>query len=99
MFTRLHAIACLMWFANMDGLGAGNSLARARANLKPPVQLIPSRLAGPDHVSKSQRVATAVPVGWNNGQALATAYAGGGVNPPVRRASVRANAITVRSCK
>jgi hypothetical protein len=40
---------------------------------------------------------TGGPVGRNNGQAFAAAYAGGGVNPPMRSASARANLITVRS--
>jgi hypothetical protein len=52
------------------------------------------------HDSKSRdHQATGGPVSRTNGQVVAAAYAGGGVNPPMRPASARANAITVRSCR
>ena len=52
------------------------------------------------HDSKSRdHQASGGPVSRTNGQVVAAAYAGGGVNPPMRPASARANAITVRSCR
>ena len=43
--------------------------------------------------------ATGVQGSGNHGQVAGAAYAGGGVNPPIRPARVWANMVTVRSCR